>query len=136
MTLRYLYGMEYPFVRIGFVVSSLISSCILSVRPCKLNTTSGCCFISISTSSRCSDVTSTTSYGLLDCSYSLLLKVGSNNRTLSPTPTLRDLYHKKPFALFAPSLNFHELIYTSALIFLLTQLRTRTSPDHSHVISP
>ena len=51
-----LYGMEHPFVRIGSDVSSLISCCIRSVRPGKLDRTSGYCFISVSTSLRCSDV--------------------------------------------------------------------------------
>ena len=51
-----LYGMEYPFVRIGSDVSSLISCCIRSVRPGKLDSISGYCFISVSTSLRCSDV--------------------------------------------------------------------------------
>ena len=51
-----LYGMEHPFVRIGSDVSSLISCCIWSVRPGKLDSTSGYCFISVSTSLRCSDV--------------------------------------------------------------------------------
>ena len=48
--------MEHPFVRIGSDVSSLISCCIWSVRPGKLDSTSGYCFISVSTSLRCSDV--------------------------------------------------------------------------------
>ena len=48
--------MEYHFVRIGSDVSSLISCCVWSVRPGKLYSTSGYCFISVSTSLRCSDV--------------------------------------------------------------------------------
>ena len=51
-----LYGMEHPLVRIGSDVSSLISCCIWSVRPGKLDSTSGYCFISVSTYLRCSDV--------------------------------------------------------------------------------
>ena len=56
MTLSVLYGMEYPSVRIGSDVISLISCCIRSVRPGKLDSTSGYCFISVSSSLRCSDV--------------------------------------------------------------------------------